>query len=204
MTAEGMTAEGMTAESAGPAAYGLLHADAVALLRAHTPADSQQEAVRRDMLAHLATHPDAMAKAGPPAHFTASCLVLDPGLERVLLTHHRKADAWFQFGGHLELGDRSVRAGARREALEESGVEGLTVTPLPVHLDRHELVGTFGRCREHLDIRYAALAPPEAVPRVSAESVDVRWWPVDSLPGEGGLTRLVELARAAFDEDAPV
>ena len=32
------------------------------------------------------------------------------------------------------------------------------MTPVPVHLDRHVLVGDFGRCREHLDIRYAAIS----------------------------------------------
>lgn len=185
----------------GHPAYGLLRADAERLLRAHVPADGQQELVRLDMLAHLAAHPDALAKAGPPAHFTASCLVLDTSLERVLLTHHRKADQWFQFGGHLEVGDRSVRAGAQREALEESGVEGLRVTPYAVHLDRHTLVGSFGRCAEHLDIRYAALAPEGARPVVSEESLDVRWWPVDALPGEG-LARPVELAREALSRIA--
>ena len=188
----------IAAGGAGHPAYGLLHADAERLLRAHEPADAQQELMRLDMLAHLAAHPDAMTKLGPPAHFTASCLVLDPSLERVLLTLHRRADQWFQFGGHLEAGDRSVRAGAQREALEESGVGGLRVTPFAVHLDRHALVGSFGRCTEHLDIRYAAVAPPGAQPADSEESLDVRWWPVDALPGDGGLARPVARARQAL------
>ena len=69
-----------------------------------------------------------------------------------------------------------------------------------MQLDRHVLVGSFGSCREHLDVRYAAVAPPGAGPRVSAESHDVRWWPVDALP-EGTraeLAPLVSLARDAL------
>ena len=181
----------------GHPAYQLLHADARRLLRGLRPVDAQQELVRLDMLEHLDAHPGAMAKAGPPAHFTASCLVLDATRERVLLTHHRKARQWFQLGGHLEAVDRSVRAGAEREAREESGIDGLRVTPFPVDLDRHRLVGRFGRCEEHLDIRYAALAPAGAEPSTSEESLDVRWWPVDDLP-EGTraqLSRPVQLAR---------
>lgn len=188
-----------------PAAYGLLHADAVRVLTAFEPSDAQQELVLLDLLAHLREHPDAMAKAGPPSHFTASALVLDVGLTHVLLTHHRKAGQWYQLGGHLESVDRSVRAGAEREALEEGGIAGLRMTPHPVHLDRHRLVGSFGRCEEHLDLRYAAVAPAGSTPVVSDESNDVRWWPVDDLPEgtAGELARPVELALRAVAAGRP-
>ena len=71
---------------------------------------------------------------------------------------------------------------ALREAREESGVAGLRLLPDPVDLDRHALGGAFGRCREHLDVAYAAVAPAGAVPRTSDESDDVAWWPVAALP----------------------
>ena len=184
----------------GHPAYLLLHADATRILRAFEPADPQQELARLDLLSHLAAHPDAMAKSGPPTHVTASCLVLDASLERVLLTHHRRAREWFQLGGHLEPTDRGVRAAAEREALEESGLPSLRLTFSPVHLDRHRLVGSFGRCEEHLDIRYAALAPAGAATQVSEESLDLAWWPVDALPGgtRAQLATPVRLARAAL------
>lgn len=201
-----MTERGQHTAAPFHPAYQLLHADAVRLLRGLAPANAQQELVRVDMLRHLAEHRDAMAKTGPSAHFTASCIVLDPRLERVLLTHHRKARQWFQLGGHLEVGDRDIRAAAAREAHEESGLHGLRLTPFPVHLDRHRLVGSFGRCAEHLDIRYAALAPGGGRPQVSGESIEVRWWPLDALP-EGTrheLTDPVNLARQALSgEPAP-
>jgi hypothetical protein len=69
-----------------------------------------------------------------------------------------------------------------------------------VDVDRHTLVGSFGRCREHLDLRFAAVAERDGGHEVSAESLDVRWWPVDGLPADAGaeLPRLIAAARATL------
>lgn len=189
----------MTAAPDVARTFARLHADAGALLDGWAAPDVDQDALRRQYLAFLGAHADGVAKAGPPEHLTASCLVLDGSGARVLLTHHRKARQWFQFGGHLEPGDASVWAAARREAREESGLASLEPLPDPVQLDRHVLDGDFGHCREHLDVRFVAVAPEGAEPVVSGESLDVRWWPVDALP-EGTraeLSPLVRLARRA-------
>lgn len=171
--------------------------DAIDRLTRWTAPDEQQEQLRRELLAHVTAHPDGLSKAGPPDHLTASLLVLDDSRRRVLLTLHRRAHAWFQFGGHIELDDPTLWHAAAREGREESGIADLRVLPEIVHLDRHVLAGDFGTCREHLDVRFAAIAPPDAVPGVSSESLDVRWWPVDALPAgtRVDLTPLVAAAR---------
>lgn len=137
-----------------------------------------------------------------------------------LLTLHRKGGFWVQFGGHLEPGDRTLAAGALREAREESGLVDLELVDLepvnlelvsgdsarhgahplaklsPVGLHRHALSAAFGRCREHLDIAYVALAAGDAHPLVSDESDDVAWWPIDALPATAAPdvpARLAEL-----------
>lgn len=176
-----------------------LHADAVAVLTAWTAPDDGQECLRSAYLAHLATHPDGVWKAGPPVHLTASAVVVDERADRVLLTFHRKGRFWVQPGGHLEPGDTTLADAALREATEETGVAGLRLLPDPVDLDRHALSTAFGRCAEHLDVRYVAVAPSGAVPVVSDESEDVRWWPWDALPEPAGdLGRLVAAARRAL------
>jgi 8-oxo-dGTP pyrophosphatase MutT (NUDIX family) len=180
----------------GLAAYGLIREDAIAQLSVWHPPDAAQERLRLDYLTHLARHDDAMARGGPPVHLTGSVIVLDPAGERVLLTLHQKARRWFQFGGHFEAGDRSMRQGAEREAREESGIHELVALPRIVMLDRHELGSAFGSCRVHLDVRYAAIAPPGAAHSASDESVDVRWWPADRLP-EDTSVELAPLVRAA-------
>lgn len=128
--------------------------------------------------------PEARWRDGPPEHFTASMFLLDAEHRRIALNRHRKARAWMQFGGHVEHSDSSFAAAALREGAEESGIADLgLIVPRPVQLHRHALPASFGRCRAHWDVVFAA-APrdPAAVLGVSDESDDVAWFPVDDLP----------------------
>lgn len=185
-----------------------LHTAARRLLEDWRPPSEEQERLRQDYLAQLAAFPDACLKTGPPAHLTASCFVLDQQVESVLLTLHRKGRFWVQFGGHCEPEDADLQAAAVREAREESGLtrlEPLSALPggrrLPVDLDRHRLPAAFGRCTEHLDVAFAALAPRTAVPVPTVESLEVAWWPLERLPDgvvpdlPGRLRRVAALAR---------
>ncbi len=184
-----------------------LLADAVATLRAYAPTGGQQRSWRAAYLRHLDEHPDGVWREGPPVHLTASCIVLDPRAEQVLLTLHRKGGFWVQPGGHLERGDATIAAAALREATEESGLGDLALlpsgAPAPVGLHRHALSAAFGRCREHLDVTYAAVANLGAPTVVSDESHDVAWWPVGRLPPTtvpdlaGRLAAVVAAVRAA-------
>lgn len=169
------------------------------LLTSWSAPSAAQEALRRDYLTLADAHADATAKSGPPAHFTASCLVIDAAGERVLLHLHRKVGRWLQFGGHIEATDATIAAAAWREAVEESGLPStsLELRPELAQLDRHALGSGFTRCTEHLDLRWVAVAEAGAEPVVSPESLDVAWWPLDGLPPgtESSIHELVGLAR---------
>ncbi|WP_037852004.1 NUDIX hydrolase [Streptomyces sp. NRRL S-340] len=153
-----------------------------------------QTELRQAYLDHLAAHPDGMWKACSDGHITASALVIDPERGRVLLTLHRKMRMWLQMGGHCEVEDATLAGAALREATEESGIAGLDLLPGgPVRLDRHPTP-----CAWHLDVQYAAIAPPGAVEAISDESLDLRWFAYDEVGGvaDDSVVRLVQATRA--------
>jgi 8-oxo-dGTP pyrophosphatase MutT (NUDIX family) len=178
-----------------------LRDDALALLRRWRTADARQDALRREYVDHLDAHPDGTSRDCLPDHVTAGALILSADRTRVLLTLHAKARRWFHTGGHCEPQDTTLAGAALREATEESGMTGLLVDPEPLHHDAH-VVGFCGQHEQvrHLDVRFLALAPSDAEPAVSDESLDVRWWPVGALPTDEAdmltMTRLA-VARAA-------
>ncbi|MGJ6981159.1 NUDIX hydrolase [Aestuariimicrobium soli] len=168
-------------------------------LEAWSTIDLAQEQLRTRYLSLLADEGErALVKGVLPAHLTSSVLVVDHERTKVLLTHHRRANRWLQFGGHLEEGDTDLVAAARREGSEEAGI-ALESPLVPVELDAHLLVGSFGVCQEHLDVRFVTTVPGEAVPAVSEESNDVAWFSLDRVADElGHLSRLVDRALEAL------
>ncbi len=173
-----------------------LHTDALALLDRWEAPDPTQDRLRATYSDHLREHPDGLRRACFPAHLTAGALVLSHDREQVLLNLHRKARRWFHFGGHLEPADLTLAGAALREATEESGLDGLEVQAQPLHLSRHtvEFCDPRGPV-EHLDVRFLAVLGADTEPVVSAESLDVRWWPVADLPTDApDMVDLIGLA----------
>jgi 8-oxo-dGTP pyrophosphatase MutT (NUDIX family) len=178
-----------------------LHADVLATLASMEldPADGTGlRSVREGFHGFLAARPDATRRSCAAGHITASVLLLDQAGERILLTLHPRVGAWVQLGGHLEDDDPSLVAAALREATEESGIEGIVLEPVPLHLHVHPITCSLGVPTRHFDVQFIGRAPAAAQPRISSESDDLRWFEVDRLPADTSpeLPRLVAVAAA--------
>jgi 8-oxo-dGTP pyrophosphatase MutT (NUDIX family) len=156
----------------------------------------REEVSDRDrMVALLDGTPGCFERTTFPAHFTGSALVVNGDGSRVLLHHHRKLDRWLQFGGHCD-GDEDIVRVARREALEESGIEGLIVaSERPFDLDIHAIPAHGGEPDHfHYDVRFMLIAPEAAAPVLSEESRDLRWFGAGELaemPIDESLRRMI-------------
>lgn len=159
-----------------------LHADAVSVLRDWAAPDTAQFSLREAYLAFLAAREDATMRSCVPGHLTASAFVLSADRTWTLLTLHPRVGRWLQLGGHCEDGDVTMAGAALREATEESGILELSLEPDLVQLEVHPITCSLGVPTRHFDLRFTAIAPPGAEPVISAESDDLRWWPIADLP----------------------
>jgi len=130
-----------------------------------------------------------------PGHVTASALVLTPDAGSVLLVYHERLERWLQPGGHLEPSDLSLVDAARRETLEETGIDLVGVAPTLVSLDVHEIPAARGEPSHfHHDFMFRFRLHRDASP---APDTRVVWCPLAELAGygvDGPLLRGVERA----------
>lgn len=172
-----------------------LHASVVATLTDWKAPNPGQDALRHSVLAFLEARADGCRRSCVPGHVTASTLLIRGN--EVLLTLHPRLGRWVQLGGHCEESDTDILAAASREAVEESGIEDLRLDRDLAAIHVHPVTCSLGVPTRHLDLQFLAHAPDGAEPVISAESLDLRWWPIDEAPGEfdSGLAQLLAAAK---------
>lgn len=119
-----------------------------------------------------------------PGHVTTSAFILDGAGDRILLIHHRSLGRWLQPGGHYEAPEDLAVSGLR-EAVEETGMEGLVIDPwhqtsgLPIDIDSHRIPARPERGEPehwHHDIRYVVRAQEGAALRPDLREVHGAAW----------------------------
>ena len=173
----------------------------LAVARAHVEAAGPDidEALRKQVLAFVDDHPDALHRSCLEGHLTGSAMVVDPITGRFLFLLHAKVGRWLQPGGHAD-GDASLPGVALREATEETGIDGLRVAVPAIDIDVHLFEAPGEMSHLHLDTRYLVVAPPGAVATANHESRGLRWAGIDDLDDldlDPGTHRLAHRALAA-------
>ena len=98
------------------------------MLGKHAPFDDNEAKHLQAMHRLAARGPEIFTRSHfEPGHFTASAFVVSPSGDAMLLVHHPKLDRWLQPGGHVEAHDGDLMEAARREAIEETGIDNMAL-----------------------------------------------------------------------------
>ena len=157
-------------------------------LLAYQPVNEQEARDLPKMVAFLRTGATPFERANETAHFTASAWVIGRETGRVLLIYHNIYRSWAWTGGHAD-GETDLRAVARREAMEESGVSGLRDLgdgPLSIEIltvNGHEKRGRYVPSHLHYNVTYLFEADDrQAVHMKPDENSGAGWFaPEDAL-----------------------
>ena len=132
-------------------------------------------------------------------HITASAFIINEEEDCLLLLKHKFLNRWLQPGGHVDHTDENLLAAAIREAVEETGIERTSLSPVmnnAFDFDSHYIPENLNK-REpghyHHDIRYLFKCTKEAVLSIDyRESTDSKWISFKQLEQDVDFGRVVE------------
>ncbi|MCB8820470.1 NUDIX hydrolase [Microvirga rosea] len=162
------------------------------LLDAHNTYFGRELSDHALLRSQIAMGQDIHSRSTFPGHITTSALILDETGQRTLLIRHRSLQRWLQPGGHYEVPD-ALEASALREALEETGLAGISLDPwhretgIPIDIDSHLIPARPQRGEPehwHHDIRYLMRARGTDNLRPDLGEVEqAAWHPLGILAG---------------------
>lgn len=166
------------------------------------PRDLAEEGMRRKIHAFVARCENCYDRDVLEGHITGSAWIVDPARTRTLLVHHAKLGLWLQPGGHAD-GDSDILDVARREMIEETGVDGVVLLGGAIFdVDAHDIPERKGvPAHVHYDIRFAFECDPAQPLILSEESHEVAWVPLGEVHlrnTDASVMRMVAKTREAL------
>jgi 8-oxo-dGTP pyrophosphatase MutT (NUDIX family) len=174
------------------------------IFRAYVEAHPGETAHLRQLETLLANHPPErwIDRKNFVGHVTASAFVVNPQIRHVLLIKHKFLKRWLQPGGHIEAGDGTPLAAAKREVAEEIGLppDQLTLVAttadvhLPLDIDTHFIPKNPQKGEDehyHHDFQYLFAANGKSTLRANSDELcGFRWIPIHELARDVAFARV--------------
>ncbi|HAA54933.1 MAG TPA: NUDIX hydrolase [Myxococcales bacterium] len=158
----------------------------LALLKDYKPFDEEEAGYHAEMVTLLSAEGDPFSrKHFVPGHFTSSAFILSPEKDSMLLIFHGKLHRWLQPGGHVDPEDQDILVSARREILEEVGIEDIPLQQEGIFdVDVHEIPALKGEpTHKHFDVRFLFVANDLNM-TAGTDAKDARWVPFQEITEE--------------------
>jgi 8-oxo-dGTP pyrophosphatase MutT (NUDIX family) len=159
-------------------------ADILAMMEGHEPFDVEE--LRNKLMGlYLVRTVEGIFRreCNEPGHVCGSALVSNMDGSRVLLNKHGQTGLYINFGGHAD-GDENVFGVAKRELLEEAGIEGAECSGKLFDIDVHAMHAHVRKGEPvpehvHVDLTWLFRVPDNVAWVISEESSDIRWFTLE-------------------------
>lgn len=176
------------------------------VIKGYTPFNEQEVADKLMMLNFLEKNNDALLRSNLTAHLTASAIVVNKEMTKVLFAHHNIYNAYGWVGGHND-GDKDFLHVSIKEAKEETGIK--EVAPYnedvlmidSIYVGNHIKNGVYVSDHIHMNVTYLLIADEEqAINHKPDENSDVKWFDIDTVLDIVEEPRMIPVYKKAFDK----
>jgi len=176
------------------------------LIKNYKPKCEQERIDQQAILSFLDRNPDAFYRTNLAGHMTASAIVVDSKMDKVLFAFHNIYNSWSWVGGHND-GNEDFLAVAVDEAKEETGVKNiypyngeiLGIDTILVH--NHIKKGHYVPDHLHFNLTYLLIVNDSEQLVIKAdENSGVKWFAIDEVLNHVSEERMKVVYQKAFDE----
>lgn len=155
-------------------------------LRTYQPQNEQETTDLKAMLDFINHYDNTLYRDNFIAHFTASAIVLNQNMTKVLFAYHNIYDSFGWVGGHND-GNPNFLEVAIKEAKEETGLKdvyplsdeilGIDIIQVQNHIKKGKYVGD----HLHLNVTYLLIAnDQQQIKHKPDENQAVQWFDIDT------------------------
>lgn len=176
------------------------------LIKHYVPYNEQEEVDKIQMLQFLERNDDALLRSNLSAHLTASAIVVNKEMTKVLFAHHNIYNAYGWVGGHND-GDKDFLYVSIKEAKEETGIKDVVPYNEDILMIDSIYVGNHVKNEKivpdhiHMNVTYLLVADDDQhIEHKPDENSDVKWFDIDTVLQIVDEPRMIPIYKKAFDK----